>query len=143
MKNKEFEVEVSFVFKGKFLIKAESQEQANEYAEKHCGLVLGRDIHSSLPDEDVNWDFPTHPDKIIHTIDEDLDKELEAELSCDTIDVLQHEVSYTYHDDWDGKPTETDIEYLEGLIKEGYNQGELHTLEDDCETVHSGWWKIL
>jgi hypothetical protein len=64
---KEFEVEVSYVFKGKFFIKAESQEEANEYAEKHCGLVLGGDIHSTLMDEDVNWDFPVHPEKIIHT----------------------------------------------------------------------------
>ena len=65
MKEKEYTVPMTFVFKGEFYIKAKSQEQANEYAEKHCGLVLGGDIHSSLPDEDVNWNFSCHPDKIL------------------------------------------------------------------------------
>ena len=45
--------------------KPASKAQAEEYAEKHCGLVLGGDIHSSLPDEMVNWDFPIHPEKIV------------------------------------------------------------------------------
>ena len=30
--------------------------------EKHYGLVIGSDIHSSLPDDEVNWEFPVHPD---------------------------------------------------------------------------------
>jgi hypothetical protein len=131
---KEFEVEVSYVFKGKFFIKAESQEEANENAEKHCGLVLGRDIHSTL-NEDVNWDFPVHPEKIIHTVNKDIEEKLDFE----TIEILQHEIAYTYRD-WDGRPNEVDIEHLESMITQGYNQGELHTL--DGETEHSGWWRI-
>ena len=59
-------VPVSFVFEGRFFIKADSIEQANEYAEKHCGLVLGGKIHSSLPEDSVDWDFPIHPEKEIH-----------------------------------------------------------------------------
>lgn len=64
-KKKFYDVPTRFVFDGTFHIKADSQEQAEEYAQKHCGLVLGGDIHSTLPDEDVNWEFSIHPDKII------------------------------------------------------------------------------
>lgn len=56
---------MKFVFSGEFYIKANSQEEAEEFAQKHCRLVLGGDIHSSLPNEDVDWDFDVHPDKII------------------------------------------------------------------------------
>lgn len=58
-------VEVTFHFPGTFTIEAESPEQAQEYAEKHCGLVIGGDIHSTLPDDEVSWDFATHPQKEI------------------------------------------------------------------------------
>ena len=60
---KQYAVKTRFVFEGCFLINAKNKMQAREYAEKHCGLVLGRDIHSSLPDDDVDWDFPVHPEK--------------------------------------------------------------------------------
>ena len=60
-----FTVPVSYTFLGHFEIEADSPEQAEEYAEKHCGLVIGGDIHSSLPDEDVDWDFDMHPEKTI------------------------------------------------------------------------------
>ena len=60
-----YDVPVQFVFEGVFKIKANSLEQAKEYTEKHCGLVLGGDIHSTLPDDEVDWEFPCHPDKNI------------------------------------------------------------------------------
>ena len=56
---------MTFQFSGEFEIEANSPKQAQEFAEKHCGLVIGGDIHSSLPYEDVDWVFPTHPEKII------------------------------------------------------------------------------
>ena len=62
-KKRIYTVPVRYVFMGEFKIKASSKAQAEEYAEKHCGLVLGGDIHSSLPDEMVNWDFSVHPEK--------------------------------------------------------------------------------
>lgn len=62
---KVYTVPVKFVFEGRFFIKADNNEQAQEYVEKHCGLVIGGNIHSTLPDDDVNWDFPVHPEKII------------------------------------------------------------------------------
>ena len=60
---KEFCVETQFVFSGKFYVKAENPEQAREYVQNHCGLVIGGDIHSTLPDEMVNWNFEVHPEK--------------------------------------------------------------------------------
>ena len=50
-KKRIYTVPVRYVFRGEFKIQAASKAQAEEYAEKHCGLVLGGDIHSSLPDE--------------------------------------------------------------------------------------------
>jgi hypothetical protein len=60
-----FVIPVTFSFKGEFYITASSKNEAREHVEKHCGLVLGGNIHSSLNDEDVVWDFPTHPEKEI------------------------------------------------------------------------------
>ena len=59
---KQYAVKTRFMFEGCFFINAENKAQAREYTEKHCGLVLGRGIHSSLPDDDVDWDFPVHPE---------------------------------------------------------------------------------
>jgi len=40
--------------------------QAREYVEKHCGLLLGGDIHTTLPDKIItDWIFNVHPKKII------------------------------------------------------------------------------
>lgn len=63
----EYEIDTSFTFTGTFKIQAESEAQAIEYVERHCGLVLGRDIHSSLPEDIVDWDFNCHPTKEILT----------------------------------------------------------------------------
>ena len=61
---KRYAVKTRFLFEGYFFISAENKAQAKEYVEKHCGVVLGRDIHSSLPDETVDWDFLMHPEKL-------------------------------------------------------------------------------
>jgi len=61
-----YKVPVSYTFKGHFVINAENKAQAEEWAEKHCGLVIGGNIHTSLSDDEVpDWDFPVHPEKKI------------------------------------------------------------------------------
>jgi hypothetical protein len=60
-----YDVKTRFIFEGHFYITAESRKQAKEYVEKHCGLVIGGNVHSSLPAEDVDWEFPVHPEKIV------------------------------------------------------------------------------
>ncbi len=62
---REFSVKTKFIFEGRFTVKAESRAQAREYVERHCGLVIGGDIHSSLPADDVDWEFDVHPIKIV------------------------------------------------------------------------------
>ena len=63
-----YEVKTRFEFAGNFHITAESKTQAREYVEKHCGLVLNGPIHTTLPDDVVDWDFPVHPEKTISWI---------------------------------------------------------------------------
>jgi len=57
-----YKVPTRFVFKGTFTIEAESPEQAKEFVEKHCGMTLGSGIHSSLSEEQCDWDFDVHHD---------------------------------------------------------------------------------
>jgi hypothetical protein len=59
---KQYAVKTRFIFSGTFFVKANSKEQAKEYVEKHCGLVIGGNIHSTLPYDEIDWDFPVHPD---------------------------------------------------------------------------------
>ncbi len=63
----EYQLSVDFIFSGKFIIKAESREQAWEWVAKYCGMVIGS-IQSTLPDESVDWEFPMHPEKKIKSI---------------------------------------------------------------------------
>lgn len=66
---KTYNVETAFTFTGTFEVKAKSKAEAIEMVEKHCGLVIGGNIHTSLPDEVVkDWNFPVHPDKKVISI---------------------------------------------------------------------------
>lgn len=65
---KNFEIETQFVFTGFFKVKADTEEEAREHVENHCGLAIGSNIHSTLPFDIVDWDFPVHPDKNILSI---------------------------------------------------------------------------
>ena len=64
---KQYTVTVRFTFEGTFKVKATNRMEACKHVEEDCGLVLGGNIHSTLPDEEVNWDFPIHPEKqLVH-----------------------------------------------------------------------------
>ena len=41
---------------------AESKEKARQKVLQDCGLLMGGIIHSTLPDEKINWFFSTHPE---------------------------------------------------------------------------------
>ena len=51
-----------YVFEGVFELVAESREEARRNVIQDCWLVMGGNIHSTLPDEEVNWAFSTHPE---------------------------------------------------------------------------------
>jgi len=59
-----YEVKTKFVFNGTFTVEAESAAKAKELVQENCGLVLGRNIHTSLYEEDCDWDFDMHADTI-------------------------------------------------------------------------------
>ena len=62
MKKKVYRVRTQYIFKGVFEVVAESREEARQKVIQDCGMVMGGNIHSTLPDEEINWAFSTHPD---------------------------------------------------------------------------------
>ena len=62
MKKTVYRVRTQYIFEGVFEIVAESKEEARQKVRQDCGLVMGGNIHSTLPDEEVNWAFSIHPD---------------------------------------------------------------------------------
>lgn len=68
MKKRIYRVQTQYIFEGVFEVLAESKQEAQEKVLQDCGLVMGGGIHSTLPDEHINWAFSTHPDTNITQI---------------------------------------------------------------------------
>ena len=49
------------MFTGVFTVEAENREEARQMVMDSCGLVMGGGIHTDLDDDEVDWDFDTHP----------------------------------------------------------------------------------
>lgn len=63
-KNKIYTVPSFFIFQGTIMLKGVASEQeAEQQARSDVGLALGEGLHSSLPEEAVDWDFPMHPER--------------------------------------------------------------------------------
>ena len=60
MKKRVYRVRTQYIFEGVFEGGAESREEARKKVLQDCGMVMGGNIHSTLPDEEVNWAFSTH-----------------------------------------------------------------------------------
>ena len=63
-----YRVQTQFVFSGYFDVEADSTSEAKGNVLEHCGMVIGGDIHSTLHDENIDWNFSVHPDKEIKSI---------------------------------------------------------------------------
>lgn len=61
MKKRVYRVRTQYIFEGVFEVVAESREDAWQKVIQDCGMVMGGNVHSTLPDEEVNWAFSTHP----------------------------------------------------------------------------------
>ena len=61
-KKKIYRVKTQYIFEGVFEVLADSKEDAQQKVLQDCGLVMGGSIHSTLPDEEINWAFSTHPE---------------------------------------------------------------------------------
>ena len=68
MKKKVYRVRTQYIFDGEFDVVAESKEDAQKKVLQNCGLVMGGNIHSTLPDDEINWAFDRHPNKRISRI---------------------------------------------------------------------------
>ena len=62
MKKKFYRARTQYVFEGVFDVVAESKEDARQKVIQNCGMVMGGNIHSTLPDNEINWAFSTHPE---------------------------------------------------------------------------------
>lgn len=62
MKKKVYRVRTQYIFDGVFDVVANSREEARKKVIQDCGMVMGGNVQSTLPDEEVNWAFSTHPD---------------------------------------------------------------------------------
>ena len=68
MKKKFYRVRTQYIFEGVFDVVAESKEDARQKVLQNCGLVMGGNIHSTLPEDEINWAFDRHPNKRIDRI---------------------------------------------------------------------------
>ena len=62
MKKTVYIVRTQYIFEGVFEVVVENREDARQKVIHDCGMVMGGNIHSTLPDEEVNWAFSTHPE---------------------------------------------------------------------------------
>ena len=68
MERKVYRVHTQYIFEGVFEVAATTREEAERKILEDCGIVMGRGVHSILPDEQINWAFDTHPEeRIIET----------------------------------------------------------------------------
>ena len=68
MKKRVYRVRTRYIFEGVFEVSAESRKEARHKVILDCGLVMGGSIHSTLPDDEINWAFDRHPNKRIGRI---------------------------------------------------------------------------
>lgn len=66
-----YKAKVRFIFEGIVEVEANDGSQAQEHIDRHVGLCIGGDIHTTLDDEDVDWDFNVHPEKEIEILGSD------------------------------------------------------------------------
>ena len=62
MKKRVYRVRTQYIFEGVFEVVAESREEARKKVIQDCGMVMGGNVHSILPDEEINWAFSMHPE---------------------------------------------------------------------------------
>ena len=67
-KKRIYRVRTQYTFEGVFEVLADSKENARQKVLQDCRLVMGGSIHSTLPDDEINWAFDRHPNKRIDSI---------------------------------------------------------------------------
>lgn len=63
-----YSVPARYIFEGTFKVEAESGGEAKEKILKHYGMVMGSGIQTTLPDNEIDWNFCNHPYKQVGSI---------------------------------------------------------------------------
>lgn len=132
---KKIEVKVRYLFEGTYTVAADDRNEARTMVTRDCGLVLGGNIHTTLDDDEVDWEFDVHPDMQIlsYTEKENEIKRLKMDFSDrieihrkDIIDAIrqllyshglteitfpeeQHDPVWVIWFNWDGDPYECKV----------------------------------
>ena len=90
---KKIEVKVRYLFEGTYIVAADDRNEARTMVTRDCGLVLGGNIHTTLDDDEVDWEFDVHPDMQIlsYTEKENEIKRLKMDFS-DRIEILRKDI---------------------------------------------------
>lgn len=90
---KKIEVKVRYLFEGTYTVVADDRNEARTMVTRDCGLVLGGNIHTTLDDDEVDWEFDVHPDMQIlsYTEKENKTKRLKMDFS-DRIETLRKDI---------------------------------------------------
>ena len=90
---KKIEVKVRYLFEGTYTVAADDRNEARTMVTRDCGLVLGGNIHTTLDDDEVDWEFDVHPDMQIlsYTEKENEIKRLKMDFS-DRIEILRKDI---------------------------------------------------
>ena len=90
---KKIEVKVRYLFEGTYTVAADDRNEARTMVTRDCGLVLGGNIHTTLDDDEVDWEFNVHPDMQIlsYTEKENKSKRLKMDFS-DRIETLRKDI---------------------------------------------------
>ena len=77
MKKRVYKIRTQYIFEGVFEVVTESREDARQKVIQDCGMVMGGNVHNTLPDDEINfssnalnnsWAFDRHPNKRIDRI---------------------------------------------------------------------------
>ena len=90
---KKIEVKVRYLFEGTYTVAADDRNEARTMVTRDCGLVLGGNIHTTLDDDEVDWEFDVHPDMQIlsYTEKENATKRLKMDFS-NRIETLRKDI---------------------------------------------------
>ena len=86
---KKIEVKVRFLFEGTYTVAADDRNEARTMVKRDCGLVLGGNIHTTLDDDEVDWEFDVHPDMQILSYTELEKKQKPKRLRMDFSDRIE------------------------------------------------------
>ena len=86
---KKIEVKVRYLFEGTYTVVADDRNEARTMVTRDCGLVLGGNIHTTLDDDEVDWEFDVHPDMQIISYTELEKKQKQKRLKMDFSDRIE------------------------------------------------------